>query len=114
MSTQHTPTPWRTTNDHANKICDQVGKKIAVCPTHAGGGQWRDREEADANAAFIVRACNAHEELVAAADEALNTLIGCCIPAGGCDDRKAILDTQKRLRDVLKTVGITYVDEVPS
>jgi hypothetical protein len=62
---KHTLTPWRTTNDHANKICDQVGRKIAVCPTHSGGGQWRDREEADANAALIVRAVNAHEALVA-------------------------------------------------
>lgn len=36
-----------------------------------------------------------------AADNALGVLIRCCVPAGGVDDRDAILDTQTQLRAAL-------------
>jgi hypothetical protein len=45
------------------------------------------------------------ERLRAAADEALNVLIGCCVPAGGCDDREAILRVQLMLRQALTVPG---------
>lgn len=69
-----------------------------------------DKAADAADRAFIVGACNAHDELVAAADDALNCLIGCCVSAGGCDDRKTILDTQMRLRKILAAVGVTYAE----
>lgn len=54
---QHTPTPWDTkptAGDHQQIIWDDSGKTIALVYTDAS------------DAAFIVRACNAHDELVAA------------------------------------------------
>ncbi len=59
MNAPHTPTPWV-----------QKGRRVEVhgrgtiveCPLPTSGGVF----EATENAAFIVRACNAHEELVAA------------------------------------------------
>lgn len=53
---------------------------------------WRSED-----AALIAAA----PELYIAADNALNALIGCCIPAGGVDDRKTILEAQAMLRDAI-------------
>lgn len=52
MTTNHTPTPWRvnTFNGDRQEVLDANGNNACV----------------KANAAFIVRACNAHDELVAA------------------------------------------------
>lgn len=60
---KHTPTPWR--RYAANKVV--AGDADFVADT-----AFRDRDEpavvsveiSNANAAFIVRACNAHDELV--------------------------------------------------
>lgn len=46
---------------------------------------------------------SASAELYDACEMALETLIGCCIPAGGCDDRKTILLAQKMLRMALES-----------
>lgn len=60
MNAQHTPTPWIEQempigcND---RITADDGEGTTVCEFPYG---------LDANAAFIVRACNAHEELIAA------------------------------------------------
>jgi hypothetical protein len=54
--------------------------------------QTRQQWEADA------RLISAAPDLYDAADNALNALIACCVPAGGVDDRKAILDAQAMLR----------------
>jgi hypothetical protein len=51
-------------------------------------------QERDERARLIAAAPDLYE----AADEALNVLIGCCIPSGGVDDRKAMLDVQRQLR----------------
>ncbi|MFA5322565.1 MAG: hypothetical protein WC373_07795 [Smithella sp.] len=68
---EHTPTPWEKTicwpdssssvDVSENVICvkDNKGRVIALC----GHSQ---QEEAEANAAFIVHACNAHDDLLAA------------------------------------------------
>ena len=42
------------------------------------------------------------ERLRAAAEMALETLIGCCVSAGGVDDRKTILEAQDMLRAALE------------
>jgi len=63
MTTQHTPTPWRAigftieSHDYDHELVCRVSK--------SGGGT-----RIEANAAFIVRACNAHDELVAALESA--------------------------------------------
>lgn len=70
--TAHTPTPWvrdprsgRTTMVYSD---DATGSAIADC---APSMVHRSQAECEANAAFIVRACNAHDELV----EALSALL---------------------------------------
>ena len=50
----HTPTPWHRMATSPQRIESESGSdKVAQCTSAA-------------NAAFIVRACNAHDELVAA------------------------------------------------
>ena len=62
MKTQHTPTPWkksdRVPERHAIRI---VGNGRLTAEARAAGGPWID---AEANADYIVRAVNSHEELV--------------------------------------------------
>lgn len=58
----HTPTPWNVTrdeNDARALIRDGNFMRVAEC------GRAFVPGIAEANAAFIVRACNAHDELVA-------------------------------------------------
>lgn len=93
--TKHTPTPWEVSAVNENGI---VGKQwdgsvtplaIPVIPA------WHENrrkgsEEADANAAFIVRAVNAHEELlklVQRADKYIHMNNG---PDEDCDYCRAI------------------------
>lgn len=102
---QHSKTPWSY---------DSIGQIASARSDFAVIAEVRHFKlndgQAMANAAFIVQAANNFEALRDAADEALNTLIGCCVPAGGCDDRKTILDTQMRLRKVLAACGVSYAD----
>ncbi|KQQ94971.1 hypothetical protein [Massilia sp. Leaf139] len=70
MGTKHTPTPWRVTDgtnikDDCRPISEH-GVLIAGAHGYNGSGFFPSDEEAAANATFIVRACNAHEELVKA------------------------------------------------
>ena len=85
MSAKHTPLPWGISHgfnlttgagSRADYVCgpnpDSIGIKLAS-PWQEGA--WDDDPEANANAEFIVRACNSHYELyealkdfVAAAD----------------------------------------------
>lgn len=70
MSARHTPTPWhihRKADASENDlpwIAGHMGRPLAFI-THETILR-EDLERANANAAFIVRACNAHDELVAA------------------------------------------------
>jgi hypothetical protein len=66
----------------------------------------RDNYLADASMPMVLASdydlvCRQRDELREAADEALNVLIGCAIPAGGVDDRKAVLNAQAMLRKAL-------------
>lgn len=69
---EHTPLPWRIEDvrtpggDYYWQI---MGSGKAVTSIHAcreGDTTPEERAENDANAAFIICACNAHEDLVAA------------------------------------------------
>lgn len=80
----HTPTPWRTytkgqydlvtsiRTGWAFGICSEDKKQVAIIdvPENKDSGF----EEQQANANFIVTACNAHEDLKAALKEAWMTL----------------------------------------
>ena len=50
---------------------------------------------------LLTEAADEIERLRAAAEMALETLIGCCVSAGGVDDRKTILEAQDMLRAAL-------------
>ena len=111
MAGKHSPLPWTARrssvlDNRINEIRDANGFEV-----NARGFGLSGTEQASANADLMFIAVNAHEALVAAADDALNTLIGCCIPAGGCDDGKTILETQMRLRKVLAACGVSYAGE---
>lgn len=62
MSTQHTPTPWHVAKDDPAAIFNSMGGYV----TRIDGNAVQTRAAIEGNAAFIVRACNAHDELVAA------------------------------------------------
>lgn len=65
----HTPTPWIF---NQNKGCIEVnGEKLLVNGVSLPCGNHPESNHATANAQFIVRACNAHDELVAALKLAL-------------------------------------------
>lgn len=57
--TQHTPTPYKVGSYGSNRLPTILTRNntiIAIC---------EPIKECEANAAFIVKACNAHDELVA-------------------------------------------------
>ncbi len=66
----HTPTPWIASNQYL-----YAGNPERSLPIASGQHDWAtDRggashEEAVANAAFIVKACNSHDALVKALEE---------------------------------------------
>jgi len=71
---KHTPTPWEVNDDDSGIIGtwgpdeDDWG---LICATDYAISSSVPEEQRPANAAFIVKACNAHDELV----EALKTAI---------------------------------------
>jgi hypothetical protein len=68
----HTPTPWRLEIEGDERMVvssaiDKDGDRVLVCDLYRGGYDYSDLGYSmDANAAFIVRAVNSHDELVAA------------------------------------------------
>lgn len=73
----HTPIPWKLTVDgRAGEIvraADETGKPIA--------SMWINGDSMTDNAAFIVKACNAHEALVEALDKIIK--FDTCVSDGG-------------------------------
>lgn len=59
MGTKHTKTPWLVASGSGRTIITD-GRIPAVAETHG--------DDAEGNAAFIVRACNAHDDLVRIAE----------------------------------------------
>lgn len=102
MSAVHTPGPWGLELAPSGafditKDPNEIGRYMVI----ASRGQHEFRaEEMRANARLIAAA----PELYDAVEMALNTLIGCCVAAGGVDDRKTILETQAMLREVIHRV----------
>lgn len=79
---QHTPTPWTNPTDGgvkapAERTMLRSGREVPfrVCTMQDG-----DLETVRANAAFIVRACNAHNELITLLTDAHRALGGAHIP----------------------------------
>ena len=72
MTAPHTPTPWRVDPVDGDLIIADIDGGI-VAEVWGGDGE-RSAEAVEANAAFIVRACNAHDGFVAALKLALDAL----------------------------------------
>lgn len=70
--TEHTPTPWIFDGFNALQIFD--GDLNLICYVVGGQGYRTNEDTAKYNAAFIVRACNAHYALVDALEEAVRHL----------------------------------------
>ena len=79
----HTPTPWRDNGwaEPSGRVLaraiwtDPSEKYICGSVSNIGNGSCEpSQEEQDANMRYIVRACNCHDELLAAATE----LLACC------------------------------------
>lgn len=93
-NTKHTPTPWRashgtgpTMQGYSQSSCVAgTGVRglqiIAGCFNDIGGD-----EVAAANAAFIIRACNSHDRLVAALCEAIEIIQAIDQTDNTCDAR---------------------------
>ena len=74
---EYTSTPWKLAGIPDNMIiCDAEGGSIADC---APPGPWMRDKEALANAAFIVKACNAHDDLVKALEQCRTSYCGYAI-----------------------------------
>lgn len=100
-SSKHSPTPWFAKRNGFSTVYIEsrlrpgVLQEVAACgPTEAGS------ESQDANAAFIVRAANSHDRLIAA----LKTLDECYCEIGApmtsadrLRHRKAIIETRAAL-----------------
>jgi hypothetical protein len=64
---KHTPTPWRTTKTQPNVVCNSGGDKWIARATigHSKSPRFiADADIAEANAAFIVKAVNCHDDLL--------------------------------------------------
>lgn len=82
MNAQHTPTPWHVGDGKAARIIyGQDGYAIADATVYHG----RHGGAEEANAAFIVRAVNAHDDLVAALRKARNAISEEVLAAGDED-----------------------------
>ena len=72
MSGKHTPTPWRVDSKYRADIIGADGRDVAE--TALSASYRRPLEDQYANAAFIVRACNAHEAMREALKHAFDAL----------------------------------------
>ena len=64
---EHTPGPWIRCGYLIDSDCGRVGKHVVerICTVDTGP----THEESEANAEFIVRACNAHHDLLEACED---------------------------------------------
>jgi len=95
--TEHTPTPWRAWGDEVYGQCDETATRpgnttlavktqmaVLVCDTSMSLAT--SLEQDDANAAFIARACNSHDALLAACEELLELAAEAMVRANYSDN----------------------------
>ena len=66
----HTKTPWKVFTSKSGNTYIGIGEESGDGIVDAGFGLWRDSDEAKPNAEFIVKAVNAHDDLVSLLQEA--------------------------------------------
>lgn len=87
----HTPLPWYSApNDFSYTIYPVEGPKDGVMTSY---GHYRDKENKEVDAAFIVRACNSHYELLELARQVVlcSEVEGVEIPHDILDGAKAAI-----------------------
>ena len=78
MTAQHTPTPWYVSEEWAATNRYEIISKPQMVPVAFiphdiyDEGDLGQKDQADANAAFIVRAVNSHDALVGAIEQILD------------------------------------------
>ena len=77
---KHTPGPWKTTPLLHDGIRVHQDNEHGMRDAVADCLHWQTPAETAANAAFIVRACNSHEELLEALKRIVDTQQHECIP----------------------------------
>lgn len=87
MNTKHTPGPWVVEQQaDTTPVITYQARDIAVIETAHG--------DSKANAAFIVRACNAHDDLLAALAKCVDALLNVPVVGGIYDQQHS--DTHMR------------------
>ena len=96
----HTPTPWAIGNDGTLRNLEghvfSGARLVANCHGHQDGKELT-RKENEANARFIVIACNAHADLLAALED-VTELIQKWRETGGVDSFAALTDAHDTAR----------------
>jgi hypothetical protein len=84
----HTPLPWRLRMNDSG-MCNGVAVSATVLPPEPFTGPYiAEVGSSRANAEFIVRACNSHEELLAA----LKALTVACVSADSIEELPPEID----------------------
>jgi hypothetical protein len=73
LAVPHTPLPWHRTHNTLNVFSDGYKAAIAATFSYEYRESGPSKAEAEANAAFIFRACNAHDDMIAALLEIRDT-----------------------------------------
>lgn len=84
MKTNHTPLPWSINPRSNTTVCDRNERSVAACGVRSDLSIPDLHLELASNAAFIVRCCNSHYELVSALqsiEERANYLSHMSMPA---------------------------------
>lgn len=107
MTTQHTPTPWK----HIGReiwVQTPEGERLLTRSEEEIPTSWGLNASSDvaiANAAFIVRACNAHEELQAILNQALYYVDACRSGATYSAPEENAEEMAKAIRSKIAEVG---------
>ncbi len=77
MKLNHTPTPWQIGDKSELQVfsTDEINGLVMIADTVSGFNRKFTASEARQNAAFIVRACNAHDALVECTNDYLQVLL---------------------------------------
>jgi hypothetical protein len=98
-STPHTPLPWKPSDSGTGiwSADEPLGKNkiIAICSCDAVS---RPKDENTANAAFILRACNSHHELLAELENIVAAIAAADINDPGIDTVPAFVAIAKARR----------------
>lgn len=96
---KYTPTPWEAFESNQGTPCIRgSAHEWIVTLSESGLGKNLDR----ANRDFIVRACNAHDELVASIKKALDE----CVDLIGTNAGKALEEALAQAREILRTIKV--------